>query len=251
MSESPNIWQRVAAVAREVTYVRKDKSVDNYMAVTHDQVTGVLRGAMLKHGIGVAASAVGAGSATVVGSTKRGATIIRHENLFAVSFVNIDNPTDRIDLQQEAHANDHGDKAPGKALSYAVKSAMLKTFMLETGEGDESRYQDDELAAQLAPKPELPPGADPDLQEWYDASAAKVDAQYISDVVEFWPSVKAIKDGIATEEMGAASEAWFELSNEEKQRLWRAPTKGGVFSTQERATMKTTEFREAHQVEPA
>ena len=250
MSER-NIWQRVAAVAREVTYVRKDKNVEGYMAVTHDQVTGVLRGAMLKHGIGVAASAVGSGASTVVGSTKRGATIIRHENLFAVSFVNIDNPADRIDLQQEAHANDHGDKAPGKALSYAVKSAMLKTFMLETGEGDESRYQDDELAAQLAPKPELPPGSDPDLQAWYDGNSAKVDAEYISTVVELWPSVKVIKDGIATDEMSAASEAWFEMTNEEKQQIWRAPTKGGVFTTAERSIMKSTEFREAHQVEPA
>jgi hypothetical protein len=42
-----------------------------------------------------------------------------------------------------AHANDQGDKAPGKALSYAVKSAILKVLMIETGESDESRNIDE------------------------------------------------------------------------------------------------------------
>ena len=46
---------------------------------------------------------------------------------------------DKVTSTIEAHANDNGDKAPGKALSYATKSAMLKVFSLETGENDESR----------------------------------------------------------------------------------------------------------------
>ena len=45
----------------------------------------------------------------------------------------------------EAHASDNGDKAPGKALSYATKSAILKTLSLETGENDESRVPDQEF----------------------------------------------------------------------------------------------------------
>jgi ERF superfamily len=39
-----------------------------------------------------------------------------------------------------SHAADNQDKAPGKAMSYAVKYAMLKTFGLETGENDEGRF---------------------------------------------------------------------------------------------------------------
>ena len=59
------------------------------------------------------------------------------------------------------------------------------------------------------------------------------------------PSVKAIKDGIAINDFSTASEAWQELTDTEKQLLWVAPSKGGVFTTQERATMKTPEFRQA------
>jgi hypothetical protein len=68
---------------------------------------------------------------------------------------------------------------------------------------------------------------------------------YEDSIVELMPSVKAIKDGLATGDMSTANEAWKELTDTEKQLLWKAPSKGGVFTTQERATMKTTEFRQA------
>jgi hypothetical protein len=43
-----------------------------------------------------------------------------------------------------SHALDNGDKAPGKAISYATKYALLKTFLLETGEDEESRHNPSE-----------------------------------------------------------------------------------------------------------
>lgn len=60
------------------------------------------------------------------------------------------------------------------------------------------------------------------------------------------PSIHAIKEGIASGDLSAASEAWFELSDEEKQSVWVAPSKGGPFTTQEREIMKSAEFRQAH-----
>ena len=68
---------------------------------------------------------------------------------------------------------------------------------------------------------------------------------YEDSIIDLMPSVKAIKDGLATGDLSTANEAWKELSDTEKQLLWKAPSKGGVFTTQERTTMKTTEFRQA------
>jgi len=68
---------------------------------------------------------------------------------------------------------------------------------------------------------------------------------YEDSIIDLMPSVKAIKDGLATGDLSTANEAWKELSDTEKQLLWKAPSKGGVFTTQERATMKTPEFRQA------
>lgn len=58
-------------------------------------------------------------------------------------------------------------------------------------------------------------------------------------------SINVIKESIESGDYSAGSEAWQELSEEEKMSLWKAPTKGGIFTTQEREVMKSTEFRKA------
>lgn len=141
---SPNIYQRVNAVRKAVSYVQKDKEVgygsNKYRAVTHDQVTAHVRAELIKQGIIIVPSLVpGSGRSIDVGQTQKGATIIRYEADFMVSFVSTDDPASRIDIRIPAHANDSGDKAPGKAISYAVKLAILKLFSLETGVDDEGR----------------------------------------------------------------------------------------------------------------
>lgn len=64
-------------------------------------------------------------------------------------------------------------------------------------------------------------------------------------IMALMPSVRAIKDGIAINDLATANESWRELTDVEKELLWVAPTKGGVFTTAEIAAMRTTEFREA------
>ena len=41
--------------------------------------------------------------------------------------------------------------------------------------------------------------------------------------------------------VATAKEAWAEVDNEIKKALWRAPTKGGIFTTKEIAQMKSNE----------
>ena len=68
---------------------------------------------------------------------------------------------------------------------------------------------------------------------------------------QYADSILAIKDGISTDDLSSASEAWFELSNEVKGALWKAPSKGGCFTTKEREVMKSSEFRLANGQEEA
>jgi hypothetical protein len=71
---------------------------------------------------------------------------------YEVNFVNIDDGSDRLTVTVQAHASDNGDKAPGKALSYATKSAILKALSLETGENDESREEIKEKSKTITPE---------------------------------------------------------------------------------------------------
>lgn len=69
--------------------------------------------------------------------------------------------------------------------------------------------------------------------------------QYMDVVRDHMDSVTAIRDGIKEGQLSSAAEAWFELSDSIKEALWKSTTNGGIFTTQERAVIKSTEFREA------
>ncbi len=56
------------------------------------------------------------------------------------------------------------------------------------------------------------------------------------------PSIIVIKDAIFNDNLSEAKEAWNELDEEEQRALWVAPSKGGILTTSERATMKSNEW---------
>jgi hypothetical protein len=58
----------------------------------------------------------------------------RTQAFMTVRFVNIDEPADFIDVQSFGYGIDESDKGPGKAMSYAVKYALLKALGMETGD---------------------------------------------------------------------------------------------------------------------
>ena len=129
---------------KQVQYVQKDKNVTgggvNYKAVTHDQVTSVARAALVEAGVVIYPSQLEGGFLQMrdVNATPNPIKMGLYSGKYEVNFVGIDEG-DKLTVVVEAHANDNGDKAPGKALTYATKAAILKVLCLETGEDEESR----------------------------------------------------------------------------------------------------------------
>ena len=134
-----NIYQRINAVMKKVTYIKKDAKVQGYAAVTHDNVVAMVRSELVENGIVIYPEQL----SNDLPIMRDGDKIKMHLYTadYLIHFVNIDKPEDRISVKINSHANDNGDKAPGKALSYAIKYAILKVFSLETGENDESRSE--------------------------------------------------------------------------------------------------------------
>ena len=54
--------------------------------------------------------------------------------------------------------------------------------------------------------------------------------------------------GMESSDWEKIAEAWAEISNEDKLALWLAPSRGGVFTTAERAALKSDEFNAARKV---
>ncbi len=136
-----NIYQRINEVMKEVSYIQKDKSKKvngQYSFISHDQVSAALHEPMTRHGIVMLPS--------VEEMTQDGNRTVAK---IVVSFVNIDKPEDRFSVTYYGYGIDTQDKGPGKAMSYAVKYALLKTFCLETGDDDNielSKVDHDEKA---------------------------------------------------------------------------------------------------------
>lgn len=142
-----NIYQRINEVRKAVDYIRKDKKVEGYMAVTHDSVTALVREHLVSQGIVIVPNLVSSSTKDTGTTTKSGTPFVRVECVYRFNVVNAEQPTDCFSAEIEAHALDHGDKAPGKALSYAKKALMLKLLEIESGEGEEERPE------QHKPKP--------------------------------------------------------------------------------------------------
>lgn len=142
---SLSLLQRINEVRKAIDYIQKDKSVStgggSYRAVTHDAVTGMVRQHMVKHGIVVFPFMVDSQSVPKEEDAKQ----FRYEATYDFTFFNVDDANDKLVVRIQAHAMDNADKAPGKALSYAAKYALLKVFSLETGESEESRFNPDGL----------------------------------------------------------------------------------------------------------
>ena len=119
-----NIHQRIAAAMKAVDYIQKEKRQGmSYSIVSHDAVTAKVRPALLEAGVHY--------YPCDIKFTQNGN---RTECSMIVRFVNIDKPDDSIDVHTFGYGIDSQDKGPGKAMSYAVKYALLKCLGLETGD---------------------------------------------------------------------------------------------------------------------
>lgn len=188
-----NLFQRINQVRKAIGYVQKDKAVStgqgSYKAVTHDQVTALIRSHMIDAGIVCYPELLASASLP----KEEGAKQFRYEATYAFHFINADDPADRITTTIQAHAMDNADKAPGKALSYAKKYAMLKLFEIETGEDDESRYQESELFDLLTWSEKIDAAPSADVVK-YIYLEAKKDAMRLNDA----PSLKTLGEKVKT-----------------------------------------------------
>lgn len=138
----PNLMQRIVAVRAEVGRISRTAEVrgagGSYLAVSHDDVTELLRPLMVEHGIFHHMVPEHILVEQTDQRTQGGWPILRLSQRFTVFYYNADDPEEEP-LPQiiDAWVNDFQDKGPGKLQSYAMKTALLKMFMVSTGENEE------------------------------------------------------------------------------------------------------------------
>lgn len=119
------VYQKVLNVMADIAYIAKgsEKVNGQYRFVSHDAVVAKLHDAFVKHKLVVIP--------TVESCVQNGN---RTEIKLATVFRNAENPEDAFQVNTYGYGIDGADKGPGKAISYAFKYALLKTFCIETGD---------------------------------------------------------------------------------------------------------------------
>ncbi len=133
MSNTLNIYQRINKIMAIGVYLKKG-SAGQGTGAQYDELISKLAPLLSENGIVVTAEKNGESRSR---ANAKGNYIF--ESDFTIHYINIDNPDDRFSTVIESHAMDAGDKAPGKAITYATKISMLKVFGIETGDNEESR----------------------------------------------------------------------------------------------------------------
>ena len=153
--EDLNIFQRMAEVMKAIEYLKKDDNVEfgstKYKAISEEKVTTIVREQLIKWGL-------------VIYPTQQ----ISHKegNLTSVdttyNLVNVDKPEEMIVIASSGQGADSQDKGVGKAMTYAFKYALMRTFAIPTGE-DPDKISSEELTAEFNNQDEKKQPADPKL----------------------------------------------------------------------------------------
>ena len=176
-SHKPNVYQRLASAMREVKYIQKDRKPGmQYTIVSHDVVTAKVRPALLDAGI--------AYHPVNCEHTQNGN---RTECSMIVRFVNVDSPDDFFDVPSFGYGIDSQDKGPGKAMSYAVKYALLKALGLETGDDPDHDSLEHNSNAQ--------PG--PTQAEVRDVCADIQEIESLDELVGYWRTLNKTRKHLA------------------------------------------------------
>lgn len=144
-----NIYQRMSAITSEISTVAKNLSVDagksSYKAVSEADVLAAVKPIEAKHGVySYPHHRTIVDSGEMVSNTKYGErkqVFMRVATVYR--FVNIDKPDEHIDIVTYGDGVDTQDKAPGKAMTYGDKYALLKAYKIQTGDDPDQNASED------------------------------------------------------------------------------------------------------------
>ena len=125
-----NIFQRISAVMQDVQYLAKDDQIEfgktKYRAISEEKVTTTIRKSLITHGIDIV---------PVKQEHSKDGVLTTVDVTYRIQ--NIEDENDYIEAVSSGTGVDTQDKGVGKAMTYAYKYLLLRTFAIPTGEDPE------------------------------------------------------------------------------------------------------------------
>lgn len=148
-----NIYEKMAGITAELSAVAKNLKVgegkSSYKAVGEADVLAAVKPLEAKYKIysyPMSRKIVDSDMLTTTKSyngqeSTSSKFFMRVETVYR--FVNAEDPTEHIDVTTYGDGIDSGDKAPGKAMTYGDKYALLKAYKIITGDDPDQQYSEE------------------------------------------------------------------------------------------------------------
>lgn len=149
-----NIYEKMAEITAAINTVAKNLQVDTgkgkgYKAVSEADVLAAVKPIEKKHGVySYPYEREIVESGELVNQTQYGerkSLFLRVRTVYR--FVNTEKPEEHLDIVTYGDGVDSQDKAPGKAMTYGDKYALLKAYKIQTGD-DPDQNASGELVSQ-------------------------------------------------------------------------------------------------------
>ena len=163
-----NIYKKMMAITSELSNVKKNLTVstggnNSYKAVSERDVLDAVKPLEARYGIYsypykreiIEKDVVTSKSTYKDRTTEKNQFRLRIEVTYR--FINTDNPSEVIDVTSYGDGIDSGDKATGKAMTYADKYALMKAYKISTGDDpdQEASPEDGYEKAKAEPKKDM------------------------------------------------------------------------------------------------
>lgn len=136
-----NIYEKINKIMADTPYIFKDGKIEfkntKYRAVTEENVLNMLRPKMIEQGLVMFPVSLDFSKDEIITTANM---------VFKV--VNAENPEEYILVASGGQGADSQDKGIGKAITYANKYALLKMFLVPTGD-DPDKVSSEEITAKL------------------------------------------------------------------------------------------------------
>ena len=140
-----NLYEKMLLITEEIGIVEKGLKVEvsktrSYKAVSERDVLDAVKPIERKYRVySFPVKREVIDRDTLIKETEYNGSITRTNTLFmridtTYRFINIDNPDEYIETTVYGDGLDTGDKAPGKAMTYADKYALMKAYKLSAGD---------------------------------------------------------------------------------------------------------------------
>ena len=131
-----NIFQKINEVMKNIEYLTKDDKVEfgttKYKAISEEKVTTAVREQLAKQGIVIIPIQQESENKELTRTEKSVNMLTSVHTRYRIQ--NIDDVNDFIEVESNGTGVDTQDKGVGKAMTYAYKYMLLRTFAIPTGE---------------------------------------------------------------------------------------------------------------------